>query len=307
MGRPPRLHLPRAFFHVTQRGNNRRPIFLDDQDRRRYLGVLVRAMEDGEERLHGYCLMSNHTHLLIQAGARPISLLMQRLGTAHARCFNDRWVRSGHLFQGRFHASFVPADPRLLVVLRYVHLNPVRAGLVEDPSHHFWSSHRAYLGYEAPSWLCTRDILGLLHHDETRARLAYSALMGQQDEAVPELACEGDAPPTDAPVLDHGRGIGDRIPVEEVLREVARESGLSVDEIRGGRGGHRLAAARYAVAFLARSFSRSSSAELARLLGRDATTLHNGVTRRLRLPTPAWTRLIEGVRLSLSEKGRRKA
>ena len=118
MARPPRPHVPGGFFHVTQRGNDRRAVFLDDQDRLRYLGILARGLAFDGSRLHAYCLLSNHLHLLVETSDRPLSQFMQRVGSRHARTFNDRWRRSGHLFQGRFHATLVANDPYLLAVVR---------------------------------------------------------------------------------------------------------------------------------------------------------------------------------------------
>jgi REP element-mobilizing transposase RayT len=289
-----RQHVSGAIFHVTQRGNDRRPIFLDDHDRTRYIAILGRALERHGERVHAYCLLTNHVHLLLQASQHPLSSLMHVLGTRYARWFNDRWGHCGHLFQGRFYSGFIEGEPQLLLALRYIHLNPIRAGLAADPAEHRWSSHRAYNGSELPpAFLTTQYLLSLLGRTPTAAREAYSHLVSS------EVSLE-DLRPEPAPAPPHLAR--DRVTFESILGLVAEEAGCSTAAILGDARDRHTSMARFAVVHLARELAGARLLDLARLLNRDPATLYNGAARHTASRTAAWEDLIQGVRLSLSSE-----
>jgi REP element-mobilizing transposase RayT len=132
--------------HITCRGNRRQEIFVDDLDRRRYLWSLEETCRRYGWSLAGYCLMRNHVHLVARVGAGSISRGMQWLSGRYGQLFNRRHGVTGHLFQGRFHATIVEDEGYALDVVRYVDLNPVRAGAVRHPAEWGWSSHRALVG-----------------------------------------------------------------------------------------------------------------------------------------------------------------
>ncbi len=139
--------------HVVQRGNNRENVFIDDEDREKYIKLLKKYSRERDARILAYCLMSNHVHLLVQVADIPLSRIMQNVSFRYTRWFNWRQGKSGHLFQGRYKAVLVDADEYLLELVRYLHLNPVRAGITTDPLEFPWSSHRAYCGRENVPWL----------------------------------------------------------------------------------------------------------------------------------------------------------
>jgi putative transposase len=152
MARLPRLFVAKYPHHVVQRGNNRNACFLAEQDFLRYLEFLRKAAEKYEVAVHAYVLMTNHVHLLVTPAApEGISGMMQSLGRRYVRYFNDRYHRTGTLWEGRFHGSLVQDDHYLLACYQYIELNPVRAGMVNDPAAYRWSSygHNA-LGKEDP-------------------------------------------------------------------------------------------------------------------------------------------------------------
>ncbi|MGH8612467.1 MAG: transposase [Gammaproteobacteria bacterium] len=142
------------------RGNAQQDIFFTSSDR----GVFYELMADGVSRfgfrIHAFCLMTNHVHLVIQVGEVPLSVGMQNLAFRYTQYVNRRLKRVGHLFQGRFKAYLVDQDRYGLQLVRYIHLNPVRADMVKSPEAYAWSSHRAYLGREALCWLTTDWVLG---------------------------------------------------------------------------------------------------------------------------------------------------
>ena len=184
MARQLRLQFPGAVYHLTSRGNAGQAIYLDDDDRARFLDLLGREVEQQRWRCHAYCLMDNHYHLLVETPEANLSRGMGRLNMAYAQGFNRRHERAGHLFQGRYKAIVVEKDSHLLELCRYLVLNPVRAGLVDSPMAWPWSSYRATASTKGtPDWLTTRWVLRHFDArpfdahpfdaDGTRARRAY--------------------------------------------------------------------------------------------------------------------------------------
>ena len=155
MARPQRIEYEGAVYHVTARGNERRPIFLDDADRGRFVGVLTESVAQFDVRLYLFCLMTNHIHMVAETPGANLSRFMHRLETAYTVYFNRRHDRCGHLFQGRYRASLVERQAYLLRLSRYVHLNPaftkaVRRRPVRERiallRQYRWSSYRSYVG-----------------------------------------------------------------------------------------------------------------------------------------------------------------
>lgn len=146
MARPLRIEYPGAVYHVTSRGNERKPIFQTDEDRELLLGILHKITEKFNWVYHAYCLMDNHYHLLIETPEGNLSKGMRQLNGVYTQAFNRRHNRVGHIFQGRYKAVLIQKDSHLLEVCRYVVLNPVRAGAVETPEDWPWSSYNATRG-----------------------------------------------------------------------------------------------------------------------------------------------------------------
>ena len=140
MGRKTRIHFPGAVYHVLNRGVDGRAIYADDEDRVYFLRSLERLMREAGARVLAYCLMGNHFHLAVQVGNTPLSPIMHRLSTGYARAFNLRQDRVGHLFQVRHRAIICANEAYLATLIRYIHQNPVRAGLVNKARDWPWSS-----------------------------------------------------------------------------------------------------------------------------------------------------------------------
>ncbi len=178
MARPLRFDFPGAVHHVTTRGNAQAPIFLDDTDRNVLLRVLQDVIGQWHWRCHGYCLMDNHYHLLIETPEGNLSVGMRQLNGVYTQRFNRRHQRVGHLFQGRFKAILVERDSHLLELARYVVLNPVRAGIVAEASLYPWSSCAATLGIATrPPWLTVQWILGQFGRNAAESRRRYAAFV----------------------------------------------------------------------------------------------------------------------------------
>jgi REP-associated tyrosine transposase len=150
MARPLRIEYPGAVYHVTSRGNEKKVIFKDDQDRRMILALLHRTNTRYHWICHAYCLMDNHYHLVIETPEGNLSLGMRQLNGVYTQWFNQRHDRVGHLFQGRYKAILIQKETHLLEVCRYVVLNPVRAHTIDGPEDWPWSSYRATAGQEHP-------------------------------------------------------------------------------------------------------------------------------------------------------------
>jgi putative transposase len=140
MPRPPRVQLAGGTYHVTSRGNRRQSIYHDDDDHRRFLAIRDRVVTRCGWHVHAYCLMSNHFHLLIETPRPNLSAGMQRLKCEYAAYFNERHSFDGHLFRQRFGSRLIETEEHRVEALRYIALNPVRAGLCEHPAEWPWSS-----------------------------------------------------------------------------------------------------------------------------------------------------------------------
>ncbi|MDA3788403.1 MAG: transposase [Desulfobacula sp.] len=183
MARKPRIHYPGAIYHVMLRGNAKQTIFHNDEECRYFEDILAQGLEQYSLILHAYCWMKNHVHMALQVKDKPLSKLMQNLSQRYTHWFNKRYGRVGHLFQGRYKAILVDKDAYLLELIRYIHLNPVRANIVIDPIDYPLSSHEAYIGHvQSPSWLIVDRCLGQFGKTKSVARAAYLHFMGQATE-----------------------------------------------------------------------------------------------------------------------------
>jgi REP-associated tyrosine transposase len=196
MARPLRVEFPGAAYHVMARGNERKAVYRDDQDRRRFLDALAEMVDRFGVRLHAYCLMPNHYHLLLDTPQANLSQAVGWLQVTYTVRFNRRHRRSGHLFQGRFKAQLIEADEYAQGLVEYVHLNPVRprrknerlAGeWAAELNVYRWSSHRAYAGLERkpPGWLC-QEWLKYWDAEPTTAHRAYRKSLARWFDGVVE-------------------------------------------------------------------------------------------------------------------------
>jgi len=145
MARSARRKSKSGIYHVVSRGNNKQKIFLDDDDRQQYYMVLAQAKKNSDFSLYAYCFMDNHIHLMIKEGLENISDAMRRIGSSYVYRFNQKHERLGYLFQDRYKSEPVHDDSYFITVLRYIHNNPVKAGLVDKAEDYAWSSYSDYL------------------------------------------------------------------------------------------------------------------------------------------------------------------
>ena len=174
MARPLRIDIEDGVYHVTSRGWERRVVVRDDRDRQRWLELLERVATRCGWRVFAWTLMNNHYHLYLRTPRPNLSAGMHDLNSGYASFFNRRHRRCGGLFQGRFKAVVVEQESHALELSRYLHLNAVRASIVERPEEYAWSSYQDYLGKrKTPAWLDWQTVVGELAKDLSRARSAY--------------------------------------------------------------------------------------------------------------------------------------
>lgn len=174
MARPLRVEYPGAFYHVINRGNAGENLFKSKKDRVKFLEYTEKTVERFSIKIHSYCLMKNHYHFLIETPEANLSQAVQWLNISYAVYFNRKHQRRGHLFQGRFKAILVDADEYLKNLSRYIHLNPVRAKVVENLSEYPWSSYPACIGnVKRPEWLDTRWLVSQFGKRERQAIKNY--------------------------------------------------------------------------------------------------------------------------------------
>ena len=172
MARRARAEVEGGLYHVITRGNNRRQIFNAPADYEKFLSLLAVQKANLPFFLYAYCLMPNHVHLLIERQANSIGRIMHRVLTGYSQYYNRRYRRSGHLLQGRHKAILCQTDRYLAELVRYIHLNPVRAGMVQRAEQYEYSGHRAYLGL-APAGIL--DVDPVLRHFGAKKKVARKA------------------------------------------------------------------------------------------------------------------------------------
>lgn len=264
MTRPLRLQFPEGVFHVFGRGNNKEPLFLEPDDYERFLARLREIKKECPFCLLGYCLMPNHYHFAIQLLDARLSIIMQRLLTGYARDFNDKYGRVGHVFQGRYGSRVCAQDDYLLRLVKYIHRNPVEAGLCGCAEDWSFSGHRAYLGKD-DGLVDDALVLGLLHPTAAEARILYRRFVDEGGAALPDLPAAGEEP-----ILKVALGLDPDLSMLAAV--VAQRSGVSVDALRGPAQARSISLARRT--FVGEAAARcASGAAIARFLGRAPSSV----------------------------------
>ena len=227
-----------GIYHVMLRGINRQAIFKDDQDRERFIDTVARYKRETGFELYAYCLINNHIHLLIKENQTELSQVMKKIGTSYAYYFNWRHGRNGHLFQDRYKSEAVENDKYLYVVIRYIHQNPVKAG-ISNMEEYQWSSYNHYINEKVI--VDTDHFLDMFDKDRRLAINKYINFMNELNEDKC-LEIEEYKRLTDEKVLDVIREIGnlenisdicslDNDRVDEILRKSKEIEGISVSQI----------------------------------------------------------------------------
>ncbi|MBM4260076.1 MAG: transposase [Deltaproteobacteria bacterium] len=282
MARPLRIEYPGAYYHVINRGQSRRDIFLEDKGRQSFLDLLGEITRLWKVEIYAYCLMSNHYHLLLSTPTAGLARAMRHLNGVYTQKFNRVHHRDGALFRGRYKAILIDAEEHFLSVVRYIHHNPVAAGIVTDVDFYRWSSHWSYLNKkQRPVWLETSEVLSRF-----RGLQEYQKIMHDRVEKEIERFYRG---PYQKPVLGSKEFIevvieklGDKARVEaekpesreifgtgiaEIVKATAKEYGKRVEEIRGGRKRGQENEARMMAIYLSRELGGHRHGEIGRAVG----------------------------------------
>ncbi|MDR4497730.1 MAG: transposase [Candidatus Scalindua sp.] len=296
MARPLRLEFEGAFYHITSRGNLRDRIFFDGKDREQFLDILRRTKERYGYLIHAYALMENHYHLFLETPKANISQIMQNINTSYTVYINRRHKRSGHLFQGRFKGIIVDRETYLVALSRYIHLNPVRAGIVNAPEDYRWTSYGEYIGAsrEKESMVDTAETLSRFARTRTAAVMAYREFLregiGEENNPMEDVEAgfllgsktfrekikgmlEGRKSDEEIPQLKRLRK---SIPPDKVIKICCRYYGKKEEELlKKGRGNEE----RYIAIYLAKIGSKTKNSEIGRYFGIKGSTVSETLKR----------------------------
>ncbi|MGH4139603.1 REP-associated tyrosine transposase [Clostridium sp.] len=184
-----RENYPGATFHITARGNHRNDIFRDEEDFQVYCSFLECAINyfKGKFQIYCYCLMNNHVHILMKTEDIHIGYFIARVHSIYARYFNTKYKYIGHLYQDRYHTEIIEDDAQLLTTSRYIHLNPVRANMVDKPEEYKWSSYSIFIGVFEDRFTVSQYILSHFKRDDNKElyrKFVESALKTKTDRVL---------------------------------------------------------------------------------------------------------------------------
>jgi REP element-mobilizing transposase RayT len=252
-------------YHVITRGNRRQGVFQDEKDFEQFLTYLSNCKNRFPFRLYAYALMQNHLHFLIEVGEIPLSRIMQSLLFGYAHYFNRRYREVGHLFQGRYKAILCDKDAYLLELVRYIHLNPVRARIAKRPEDYTWTGHLSYLGKGRKGLIDEGFILDQFGGSRSMASRKYRQFVWEGISEGHEekyyrvkdqlyLGEDGFINQIKMEKKDSGDWVYD-IPLEAISQGVSRETGISEDKLYSVTRDREGASGRGIVAYLARVIS----------------------------------------------------
>jgi putative transposase len=288
MARRPRIHFTGALYHAISRGNRRQGIFRDERDFKRFLTYLSHCKARFSFRLYAYALMQNHVHLLLEVQEIPLSRIMQSLLFRYTQYFNTRYREVGHLFQGRYKAIVCDKDAYLLELVRYIHLNPVRAGVVKAPEDYVWTGHLSYIAKRGEDLIDEGFVLDQFGDDRTSARRRYrkfvwEGIVGGHEKKYYQVKDQRylgkDAFVERVEMEKQPENWVYEIPLETISREVARAIGCGEDELYSARRDRQGSHGRGMVPYLARRISRYTVREIADHLRRNSVTVSEAMTK----------------------------
>ncbi len=309
MPRQPRIDIPGLLQHVIVRGIERTEIFRDDEDRNNFIARFNRLLVDTGTDCYAWALIPNHCHFLLRCHGTGLSRLMRRLLTGHAGYFNRRYHRSGHLFQNRYKSIICEEDPYLLELIRYIHLNPLRAGLIsqlEELDSFSWSGHSVIMGKQNMEGQSTDTVLGLFGKRLKSARANYRQFiadglaMGNRPELVggglrrsqKESLASGKIENFDARILGGGdfvdelqretplvTGQGDRMSLDGLQEQIVALYDLTKEQLKRRGRKNLVSDARALFCYLAMTELRITGADVGQFLDVGSSSVSRTVRR----------------------------
>lgn len=292
MARKLRIEFPGALYHVIARGNNKQKIFLDEDDYYAYMNRLEKYYKRYGFFLYAFVLMPNHLHFLLETGITPLSKIMQGIQLSYTCYFNKKYNSVGHVFQGRYKTILCQKDIYLLRLLRYIHLNPVRAGMVKAPEEYPWSSYHSYLGGKNLIFVCKDFVLNLFSEEISEAnkllwqfirdgidegsRQDYYEIIDQRflggEEFVKKVIRDYDKEEIDFD-KKYKEKTFKKYSLERLLSVVAEASGISRECILGRTHERKVSQARQLFVFIAIRYAGFSNKELSGFINKDSSNI----------------------------------
>jgi putative transposase len=283
VARRPRLFAPGVLYHVIVRGNQRRKTFLTEDDYRAYLERLARYRKRLEVTVYAYCLMPNHAHLLLETSSEPLSKFMQALQQSYTQYFNQAHRKVGHVFQGRYQAIVCDKDEYLLALVRYIHLNPVRAKITRRPEQYKHSGHGAYLQSVQTEVIDPRAVLQMLGRRGYQ-RFVLDGIDGGHKEEYYRVEDQrflgakgfGEKMTKEAERVNVSKA---RRSLSEVIKEVADKLNIGLEILAGPDRSWAISKQRALIAYLLVRRLGYRLTDVARYLGRDTATVSSLLLR----------------------------
>jgi len=300
MARRPRIEFEGAFYHVLTRGNQKQEIFLEEKDFSKYLQILIDYKKRYRFLLYAYVLMPNHVHLLVETKENPLSKILQGINQRYTMYFNRKYDTVGHLFQGRYKAILCDKDEYLLKLIKYIHYNPVRAGIVDSLDKYRWSSHRDFINTIPGGTVDSQLILPMFSEKLRHARKLYQKFMedgsviskkdlnrtvdqrilGDEDFAEQVMTKTGNN-------LSPGR-VSKKLSLEEIADRVQRFGGINRKELMGKGKGQKVQQGKKLLSLIAREYGYRGK-EVAAFLQKDPAV----ITRYLKNPESLYKTISE--------------
>lgn len=276
MPRMPRVEFPGAVYHVIHRGNNKERIFHESIDKGYFLKLLRTYKENMDFELFGYVLMDNHYHLLVRTWERPLQDIMHRLNSTYSKYFNWKYERTGHVFQGRYKGILVLSDAYLFAVLRYIHQNPVRAGICDSVEDYQWSSDAYYRGVKK-GFVDVDFILGMINDSRKTAVNEYRLLVEElEKEDYEKPSAIGKA---SIRLGNDGIEISARKTLDEILHEVVPDETVYLLIKSGSRCRYLTP---YKMAFIEKGLAEGySKTEVGRCIGIGPSSINGFIKRSI--------------------------
>lgn len=283
MARPLRIEYEGAVYHVTARGNERRKIFFTKRDFQKFKEFLAAGESKYGFLLHAYVLMTTHYHLIIETPDGNLGKIMHFLNGSYTTYINIKRKRSGHLFQGRYKAILVDKDSYLLELSRYLHLNPVRAKMVEKPEEYPHSSYGSYIFDKNEEIVTTEMILGILtgigENSEERYKVfvesalgvelksplekVYGGMMLGSEGFIREVLSRLEKEPMESVDVSHRKTLRAIVGVDEIISALCEHYAVGMEEISGNKRSE----ARNAGVYLLKKYTGATNTEIGELFG----------------------------------------
>jgi len=290
MGRKQHWHFPHAMYHVILRGNNRHEIFLDNHDREQFLRFLENSIKKFACKVHAFCLMTNHVHLAMEINTLPLGKIIQNVAHGYACWFNRRYQMIGHVFQGRYKAVLVQNERYMLELCRYIHLNPLRANIVQSLEQYRWSSHLVYLGKQTISWLCTDLLFSVLSQNQVVFDKVdvYNKFIFSTDgvinhQPLVEVGADGKLICHDRLLSRLHQGVANlqktKVELKRIIAVVCKQLAIEEKDLFVSNKNWCSALARAMIALCAQEVGKTKLSELAVIFGRSGAVLSNSLSR----------------------------